>query len=93
MADNLEHLVLFSGDGDFCALIAALQRKGVRVSVVSTIATQPPTAAAELRRQADEFVDLARLVGLIGREPGERSVRAVGLKCPVALTAELLGEN
>ena len=51
-------MVLFSGDGDFRSLVEAVQRKGVRVSVVSTVATQPPMVADELRRQADEFIDL-----------------------------------
>ena len=51
-------MVLFSGDGDFRSLVEAVQRKGVRVSVVSTVSTQPPMVADELRRQADEFIDL-----------------------------------
>ena len=59
----------FSGDGDFRVLVEALQRKGVRVSVVSTIATQPPMIADELRRQADNFIDLEDLRDIIGREP------------------------
>lgn len=75
MAEHLDHIVLFSGDGDFRSLVEALQRKGVRVSVVSTITTQPPMVADELRRQADEFVDLIHLVKKVGRDPGERSDR------------------
>ena len=75
MAPHLDHIVLFSGDGDFRSLVEALQRKGVRVSVVSTIATQPPMVADELRRQADEFLDLAQMVNRIGRDPGERVER------------------
>jgi uncharacterized LabA/DUF88 family protein len=67
--------VLFSGDGDFRSLVEALQRKGVRVSVVSTITTQPPMVADELRRQADEFIDLVHLIAKIGRDPGERAER------------------
>ena len=76
MAAHLDHIVLFSGDGDFRSLVEALQRKGVRVSVVSTIATQPPMVADELRRQADEFIDLAQLINRIGRDPAERGERA-----------------
>jgi len=68
-------MVLFSGDGDFRSLVEAVQRKGVRVSVLSTITTQPPMVADELRRQADEFVDLVHLVNKIGRDPGDRSDR------------------
>ena len=75
MAEHLDHIVLFSGDGDFRSLVEALQRKGVRVSVVSTIATQPAMVADELRRQADEFLDLSHMAQRIGREPSERPTR------------------
>ena len=67
MADRADHLVLFSGDGDFRALVEAVQRKGVRVTVVSTVKSQPPMASDDLRRQCDNFVDLADLGGIIGR--------------------------
>src|SRR5882724_10881400 len=77
MADRIDHMVLFSGDGDFRSLVEAIQRKGVRVSVVSTVATQPPMVADELRRQADEFVDLTHMIARIGRDPSERAERAV----------------
>lgn len=76
MADHIDHLVLFSGDGDFRSLVEAVQRKGVRVSVVSTNVTQPAMVADELRRQADEFIDLAHLAPRIGRDPSERIERA-----------------
>ena len=69
MADHIDHMVLFSGDGDFRSLVEAVQRKGVRVSVVSTVATQPAMVADELRRQADDFVDLSSLAPRIGRDP------------------------
>ena len=75
MADHLDHIVLFSGDGDFRSLVEAVQRKGVRVSVVSTNSTQPAMIADELRRQADEFIDLIHLVSKIGRDPSERMQR------------------
>jgi uncharacterized LabA/DUF88 family protein len=58
MAQYLDHVVLFSGDGDFRRLVEAIQRKGVRVTVVSTVRSQPPIVADELRRQADVFIDL-----------------------------------
>ena len=76
IADRIDHMVLFSGDGDFRSLVESVQRKGVRVTVVSTISTPSPMIADELRRQADEFVDLASLVGKIGRDPGERPARS-----------------
>ena len=69
MADHVEHIVLFSGDGDFRSLVGALQRKGVRVSVVSTIRSQPPMIADDLRRQADNFIELEELKDVIGRPP------------------------
>ena len=75
MASHIDSMVLFSGDGDFRSLVEAVQRKGVRVSVVSTVSTQPAMVADELRRQADEFVDLVTLMPRIGRDPGERAAR------------------
>jgi uncharacterized LabA/DUF88 family protein len=76
LADNLDHIVLFSGDGDFRSLISAVQAKGRRTSVVSTLTTRPPMVADELRRQADQFIDLADLRDEIGREPNERPERS-----------------
>ena len=58
-APHLDHMVLFSGDGDFRRLVQAVQARGVRVTVVSTLKSQPPQIADELRRQADDFIDLA----------------------------------
>ena len=68
LADRVDHAVLFSGDADFRRLVEAVQRKGVRVSVVSTIRAQPPLVADELRRQADQFVDLVDLGPQVARE-------------------------
>ena len=65
---SVDHLVLFSGDGDLVTLVAALQRKGRIVSVVSTISSQPSMIADNLRRQADYFIDLASLKAQIGRD-------------------------
>ncbi len=67
LAPRLDHAVLFSGDGDFRRLVAAVQAKGVRVTVVSTLKSQPPQIADELRRQADAFVELADLLPDVGR--------------------------
>ena len=67
LAGHIDQMVLFSGDGDFRALVEAVQRKGVRVTVVSTVKSQPPMASDDLRRQCDTFVDLADLSGIIGR--------------------------
>lgn len=71
MAQYVDHIVLFSGDGDFRPLVEGLQRKGVRVSIVSTIRSQPPMIADDLRRQADNFIELDELKEVIGRPPRE----------------------
>jgi uncharacterized LabA/DUF88 family protein len=76
LAPHLDHIYLFSGDGDFRPLVEAVQRKGVKVSVVSTINTNPPMVADDLRRQCDEFVELASLMPKVGRDPSERAARA-----------------
>jgi len=82
MAEHLDHVILFSGDGDFRRLVEAVQRKGPRVSVVSTIKSSPPMVADELRRQADDFIELADLAPLIAR-----SLRASDPSPAVASTA------
>ena len=71
LAPHVDHVVLFSGDGDFRPLVECLQRQGVRVSVVSTIRSQPPMIADELRRQTDNFIELDELRDVIGRPPRE----------------------
>ena len=75
LASRCDHMVLFSGDGDFRPLVAAVQRRGVRVTVVSTVKSQPPMASDDLRRQADSFVDLTDLSDIIGRPARERLPR------------------
>jgi uncharacterized LabA/DUF88 family protein len=67
MAPHLDHVILFSGDGDFRRLVEVVQRKGVKVSVVSTVKSSPPMAADELRRQADQFIELQDLASEISR--------------------------
>ncbi|TNC70330.1 NYN domain-containing protein [Rubellimicrobium roseum] len=71
LAGHIDHAVIFSGDGDFKPLVEALQRKGVRVSVCSTIRSQPPMISDDLRRQADNFIDLEDLKEVVGRPPRE----------------------
>jgi uncharacterized LabA/DUF88 family protein len=80
LAEHIDEMVLFSGDGDFRSLVAAMQRHGVRVTVISTIATQPPMIADELRRQADVFIDLRELQPRISRDPSERASRNSSLQ-------------
>lgn len=73
LAPYIDHMVLFSGDGDFRSLVEAMQRRGVHVSVVSTISSNPPMVADELRRQADEFIDIISISNRVGREQRESS--------------------
>src|SRR5437016_10845636 len=76
MSAHLDHIVLFSGDGDFRRLVEAVQRRGLRVSVVSTVRSQPPMVADELRRQADLFIELSDLTDGIARTHPLRSTPA-----------------
>lgn len=77
IADKLDHMILFSGDGDFRRLVDAVQRRGKRVTVVSTMRSQPPMIADELRRQADQYIDLETMRDTIGRSHSDRSAPAV----------------
>jgi len=72
MSDHFDHMFLFSGDGDFTALVAALQRRGKKVTVVSTLTTPTPMVADDLRRKADHFVDVVDLTKIVGRPQSER---------------------
>jgi len=73
ISDHADHIVIFSGDGDFRRLVEALQRRGKRVSVVSTLKSQPPMMSDDLRRQADHFIELQTLQSLIQRDPTARA--------------------
>ena len=75
LAEYVDHYVIFSGDGDFRTLVEALQRRGRKVSIVSTMSSQPPMISDDLRRQADNFIDLMSLKSELGREPSERPAR------------------
>ncbi len=75
ISEHVDHVVLFSGDGDFRSLVEAVQRRGKRFTVASTLKTQPPMIADELRRQADHFIELAVLSDTIGRPQSERPPR------------------
>jgi len=78
MAPHIDHMVLFSGDGDFKPLVEAIQRQGVRVSVVATIRSSPPMIADDLRRQCDNFIELEELREVIGRPPRSGQAPARG---------------
>ncbi len=75
LAEYVDHYVIFSGDGDFRTLVEALQRRGRKVSIISTMASQPPMISDDLRRQADNFIDLMSLKAELGREQSERPIR------------------
>ncbi len=77
IAPHVQHIVLCSGNGDFKPLIVALQRLGIRVSVVSSVKSTPPMIADELRRQADNFIELADLEEAVGRSPKKDRVAAL----------------
>ena len=80
MADRIDHAVLFSGDSDFRRLVEAVQRRGVRVSVVSTIRTSPPMVGDDLRRQADQFLDLSDIAPEFTRRQTEPRTRPVPVR-------------
>lgn len=89
MAEHLDHVVLFSGDGDFRRLVEAIQRRGVRVTIVSTIRSKPPMVADELRRQADNFVELLDLQPTIQRNLPAREDRSPAQNTPANPSAAL----
>ncbi len=89
LAEHVDHIVLFSGDGDFRRLLESVQRKGTRITVVSTIRTQPPMVADELRRQADHFIDLVELMEFITRQGGSQSN---GTQAQSTTTSAIAGE-
>ena len=93
MAKKVDHIVLFSGDGDFRRLIEAVQREAVRVSVVSTLRSSPPMVADELRRQADTFIELQDLAPQIARAPRQTESRVPTPARPDFDTPELDGSE
>jgi len=76
LAPRLDHAILFSGDSDFRRLVEAVQRHGVRVTVISSVRTQPPMVADDLRRQADQFIELAEIAPEFTRRLADRPPRA-----------------
>jgi uncharacterized LabA/DUF88 family protein len=88
IAEHIDQMVLFSGNGNLRSLVEAMQRRGVRVTIISSISTQPSVIADELRRQADVFTDLIDLRSKVGRDPSERpdprDARHVGPQFPIA---------
>ena len=91
MAEHLDHAILFSGDGDFRRLVEAVQRKGLRVTVVSTVRSQPAMIADELRRQADNFIELEDLRVKIARAPGTKGHHDYPSSCEAGAMPESSG--
>lgn len=87
LSSHVDHVVLFSGDGDLTRLVQAVQERGVRVSVVSSVKTSPPMIADELRRAADTFIELADLAELVGRPPRQREPAHAGAHATVGAEA------
>ena len=88
LTPSLDHVVIFSGDGDLRRLVESVQRRGVRVTVISTIRTQPAMIADDLRRQADAFIDLADLAEHITRRQVEPRPRTASASAkPVSIRA------
>lgn len=75
LCDEVNHIVLFTGDGAYRPLVEALQKRGRKVTVISSMKTNPSMISDELRRQADHFLDLADLTDRIGRDPSDRPAR------------------
>src|SRR5215813_7808185 len=90
LCPHVDHVVLFSGDGDLTRLVEAVQERGVRVSVVSSVKTSPPMIADELRRAADTFIELADLAELVGRPPRQAAAQ---VREPVGAGADVDEED
>ena len=89
MAKKVDHIVIFSGDGDFRRLVEAVQREAVRVSVVSTLRSAPPMVANELRRQADALIELQDLAPQIARAPGQAESRIPTPARPISIPRKI----
>ena len=77
MAPHINHYIIFTGDGDFCAPVEAVQKQGVRVTVVSSRVTKPPMLADELRRQCDDFIEISEMDKIFGRpKSGQKTSRS-----------------
>lgn len=84
-----DHVVLFSSDSAYCHLVATLQRRGKRVSIVSTLANNGAAVADDLRRQADQFIDLVDIAPSIRRKIKDRAEPTSARTPAPAHTADL----
>src|SRR5687768_1040343 len=76
LSENLDVVVLVSGDGDFVRLVEAIQMKGVRCEVVGFgIST-----SNELIEAADHFTEIGSLPGIFRNAPSGPGVPMRGLQ-------------
>ena len=92
LAPRIDHAVLFSGDSDFRRLVEAVQARGVRVTVISTVRTAPPMIGDELRRQADQFIELMDIAPEFTRRQTEPRSRSPQRPTPAEPYADTLDE-
>jgi uncharacterized LabA/DUF88 family protein len=69
MAPYLDHIMLVSGAGELRPAVAAVQRRGVHVTLISALNARPPLLDPELHRQADTVEDLRSMAPAIARDP------------------------
>jgi uncharacterized LabA/DUF88 family protein len=62
LAPHVTTMILFAGDDEYNALVRAVQQQGVAVVAVSTLKSRPAMIDNDLRRQVDEFIELADML-------------------------------
>ncbi|OUJ07746.1 NYN domain-containing protein [Acetobacter malorum] len=93
MAPHIDHAILFTGDSDFRRVVEAVQRQGTRVSVVSSMRSSPPLIGDDLRRQADNFMELATIANnFTRRQQAETQRPRVGNPAPIRHPADQMSE-
>ncbi|WP_336944980.1 NYN domain-containing protein [Asaia sp. HN010] len=75
LADRIDHAVIFSGDADLRRVVEAIQRRGVRVTAVSSLRSSPSLIGDDLRRQVDQFIELGDIAGEFTRRQGDAPAR------------------
>lgn len=83
----VDHIVIFSGDSVLGPLVDALKWRGRRVSIISTLLLKPPMVADDLRRRADQFIDLADIAPALAR-PAPNTTQPIRLKSRAKATSD-----
>lgn len=86
IATQVDHILLVSGDGDLAYAVEAAQRKGCKVTIISSTLTSPAAISDELRRRSDHFLDLEFLRPAISRRHPDATVRAARARIPGVTT-------